>query len=50
MQVFADAAQRLIDLGISEIGIYYPRRPEQMPVFEKIAREAIPMLKAKYAA
>jgi len=49
-QVFADAAQRLIDLGISEIGIYYPRRSEQLAVFEKIAREAIPMLKAKYVA
>jgi alkanesulfonate monooxygenase SsuD/methylene tetrahydromethanopterin reductase-like flavin-dependent oxidoreductase (luciferase family) len=50
MQVFADVAQQLIDLGITEIGIYYPRRPEQLPVFEKIAREAIPMLKAKHAA
>jgi alkanesulfonate monooxygenase SsuD/methylene tetrahydromethanopterin reductase-like flavin-dependent oxidoreductase (luciferase family) len=49
-QVFADAAQRLIDLGISDIGIHYPRQPAQLSVFEKIAREAIPMLKAKYAA
>jgi alkanesulfonate monooxygenase SsuD/methylene tetrahydromethanopterin reductase-like flavin-dependent oxidoreductase (luciferase family) len=46
---FADAMQRLIDLGISEIGIGYPRYPEQLPVFERIARETIPTLKERHA-
>ena len=27
-EVFADMAQRVIDLGISEIGLYYPTRDE----------------------
>ena len=39
---------RLIELGISEIGVYYPRRREQIPTFERIAQETIPALKAKY--
>jgi alkanesulfonate monooxygenase SsuD/methylene tetrahydromethanopterin reductase-like flavin-dependent oxidoreductase (luciferase family) len=46
-EVFAERAQRLIELGISEIGIYYPPRPEQLPIFERIAQETIPALKAK---
>ena len=48
--IFADRAHRLIELGISEIGLSYPRRDEQVPMFEKIAAEVIPMLKAEYAA
>ncbi len=47
-EAFSDMAQRLIDLGISELGLYYPRRDEEMPIFEKIAAEVIPSLKAKY--
>jgi len=46
--VFADAMQRLIDLGISEIGIGYPRYAEHLPMFEKITRETIPALKERY--
>jgi alkanesulfonate monooxygenase SsuD/methylene tetrahydromethanopterin reductase-like flavin-dependent oxidoreductase (luciferase family) len=48
-EVFADRVRRLIDLGISEFGTFYPRREEQLPVFEKIAVEVIPVLKAEYA-
>ncbi len=47
---FADKVQRVIDLGISEIGIYYPTRIEQLPKFESIARNVIPELRAKHAA
>ena len=43
--VFVDMVQRVIDLGISEIGLYYPMLDEQRPVFEKIARDVIPELK-----
>jgi alkanesulfonate monooxygenase SsuD/methylene tetrahydromethanopterin reductase-like flavin-dependent oxidoreductase (luciferase family) len=48
--IFAEMAERLIDLGISEIGVYYPMRPEQVPMFERIARDVIPELKRKHAA
>ncbi len=44
--VFVDMVQSLAETGISEIGLYYPTRKEQLPVFEQIAREAIPRLKA----
>jgi len=49
-EVFADKVQRIIDLGISEIGLYYPTRDEQLPKFESIARDVIPELRAKHAA
>lgn len=49
-EVFADKVQRVIDLGISEIVVYYPTRDEQLPKFESIARHVIPELRAKHAA
>ena len=47
---FADMVRRIIDLGISEIGVYYPLQAEQIPMFEKVAAEVIPLLKAEHAA
>ena len=49
-EVFADTAQRFIDLGVSDIGLYYPMRDEQTPMFERIARDVIPELKARHSA
>lgn len=49
-EVFADMVQRVIALGISEIGLYYPTRDEQRPVFERIAGRVIPALRAQHAA
>jgi alkanesulfonate monooxygenase SsuD/methylene tetrahydromethanopterin reductase-like flavin-dependent oxidoreductase (luciferase family) len=49
-QAFADMVERVIALGISEVGLYYPARDEQRPVFERIARDVIPRLKAEHAA
>jgi hypothetical protein len=43
-------ARRLIELGISEIGIGYPRDAAQRPIFEAIAREVIPRLKEEFSA
>ena len=43
--VFVDMMQRLVELGISEIGLYYPMKDEQLAMFEKIARDVIPELK-----
>lgn len=42
---FADTAGRLLDLGFTERGLYYPLLPSQLPVFETIAREVIPTLR-----
>ena len=49
-EVFADMVQRFIDLGISEIGLYYPIRDEQLPMFERIARDVIPELRTRHNA
>lgn len=43
--VFADRARQLLDLGFSEIGLYYPVLAEQLPVFESIARDVLPELR-----
>ncbi len=43
--IFVERVRRLMDLGITEIGLYYPVLDEQKPVFEKIATEVIPQLK-----
>ena len=49
-EVFVDMARRLIDLGISEIGLYYPILDEQRPMFERIATDVIPQLRSQYGA
>lgn len=48
-EAFADMARRLIGLGITELGLYYPMLEEQVPVFEAIARETIPELRREAA-
>ncbi len=47
---FADMVERVIALGISEVGLYYPARAEQIAVFERVARDVIPDLKVRHAA
>jgi len=49
-KIFTDMVRRVIDLGITEIGVYYPPRAEQIPTFEKIAAEVIPLLKSEHTA
>lgn len=48
--LFADRVQRVIELGISEIALYFPALEKQRPMFEKIARDVIPKLKADFRA
>ena len=45
---FREMAERLLPLGIGELGLYYPMREEQVPVFERIAREVLPALRESY--
>ncbi len=47
-EAFADTAGRLFDLGFTELGLYYPLLPEQLPVFETIATEVIPALRQSH--
>lgn len=43
--LFVDMAQRILELGISEIGLYFPILDEQRPTFERIATDILPGLK-----
>ena len=47
---FADMVGRVLELGITEIGLYWPTLPEQRPMFERIATGVIPKLKAAHAS
>ncbi len=40
-------ARPLIALGMSELALLYPSLERQVPVFERIAREVLPALKAR---
>jgi alkanesulfonate monooxygenase SsuD/methylene tetrahydromethanopterin reductase-like flavin-dependent oxidoreductase (luciferase family) len=44
-KVFTDMVERVMALGITDIGVYYPMREEQLPMFEHIATEIIPALR-----
>lgn len=43
-----DQASRLMEIGISDIGLYYPLDEAQLATFEQIAREALPALRSRY--
>jgi alkanesulfonate monooxygenase SsuD/methylene tetrahydromethanopterin reductase-like flavin-dependent oxidoreductase (luciferase family) len=44
---FVDMAERIIELGITEVGLYFPVVDAQRPIFERIARDVLPRLKAQ---
>ncbi len=44
-QLFAEMAERIFALGISEIGLYFPVLDEQRAVFEKIATDVMPQMR-----
>ena len=48
-QLFNDTMRRFIDLGISEIGIGYPRDAAHLVVFERAAREVMPRLQEEFS-
>jgi alkanesulfonate monooxygenase SsuD/methylene tetrahydromethanopterin reductase-like flavin-dependent oxidoreductase (luciferase family) len=45
--IFSDMIERVIELGITDIGLYYPMRDEQLPMFERIATEIIPAFRRR---
>ena len=44
-EIFIDQVSRLIEIGISDIGIYYPLTPAQLPMFERIATDVLPEIR-----
>ena len=47
--LFTEMVERVLALGFTEIGLYYPTIESQVPSFERIASETIPRLRADYA-
>jgi alkanesulfonate monooxygenase SsuD/methylene tetrahydromethanopterin reductase-like flavin-dependent oxidoreductase (luciferase family) len=45
--VFVDMVGRIRELGISEVGLYFPIVAAQRPMFERIARDVIPKMKTR---
>jgi alkanesulfonate monooxygenase SsuD/methylene tetrahydromethanopterin reductase-like flavin-dependent oxidoreductase (luciferase family) len=45
---FIDEVSRLAELGISDVGLYYPLDPDQLGAFEEIASEVLPGLRSAY--
>jgi alkanesulfonate monooxygenase SsuD/methylene tetrahydromethanopterin reductase-like flavin-dependent oxidoreductase (luciferase family) len=45
---FIDQVSRIVALGISDIGLYYPLDPNQLPTFERIATDVLPTLRAAH--
>ena len=45
---FQDMVSRVIEMGMTDIGLYYPLLPEQASTFERIATDTIPALKAEF--
>ena len=48
-ETFTQMVQPVIGLGMSDVGLYYPSVDQQKPMFERIARNVLPMLKATHA-
>jgi alkanesulfonate monooxygenase SsuD/methylene tetrahydromethanopterin reductase-like flavin-dependent oxidoreductase (luciferase family) len=42
---FEDMTGRLLELGVDEVGLYYPLDEGQVPVFERIASDVLPRLR-----
>ena len=49
-QRFVDQVSRLVDLGISDVGLYYPGDPAQLTSFETIASEVLPQIRSAHPA
>ena len=47
---FEEMVGRILDLGMDEIGLYYPLDERQVPTFERIAIDVLPRLRATLAS
>jgi alkanesulfonate monooxygenase SsuD/methylene tetrahydromethanopterin reductase-like flavin-dependent oxidoreductase (luciferase family) len=47
---FVELVRPFLALGITDVGLYYPMLGDQRAVFERIARDVLPALRAEHAA
>jgi alkanesulfonate monooxygenase SsuD/methylene tetrahydromethanopterin reductase-like flavin-dependent oxidoreductase (luciferase family) len=50
IDLFVEMVEQAVALGMSEIGLYYPMDPTQLPAFEQIATDVLPQLRRRHAA
>jgi alkanesulfonate monooxygenase SsuD/methylene tetrahydromethanopterin reductase-like flavin-dependent oxidoreductase (luciferase family) len=48
-ELFVDMVRKVVALGINEISLYYPAVAAQLPAFERIATEVLPVLRREHA-
>ncbi|MEM7022775.1 MAG: LLM class flavin-dependent oxidoreductase [Pseudomonadota bacterium] len=48
--LFEEMVERVMGLGFTEIGLYYPTIERQLPAFEQIVTEVVPRLRARHKA
>ena len=46
--LFVEMVERVLALGITEIGIYYPMMESQLPAFKRLATDVIPAIREKH--
>lgn len=49
-ETFMRMARQLMELGVSELVLYYPMLERQMPAFENIARNILPVLRDQHGS
>jgi hypothetical protein len=45
---FLEHVGRILELGIRDVGLYYPLDPSQLPIFESIALDVLPTLRERH--
>ncbi len=48
-ELFVDMVQQVVALGINEVSLYYPAVAAQLPAFERIATDVLPVLRREHA-
>ncbi|MCH9675952.1 MAG: LLM class flavin-dependent oxidoreductase [Gammaproteobacteria bacterium] len=49
VEAFEQLVGQVLELGITDIGLYYPSLAEQVSTFERIATDVIPAMKSRHA-
>ena len=47
--LFVEMVGRILDMGITELGLYFPMMESQVPAFERLGREVIPEIRKRHA-
>lgn len=47
--LFTEMVESIVALGITDVGLYYPLDPAQVPMFEHLANEVLPEIRSRHA-